>query len=176
MKKLILILTVALMTQMAFAQDTFDKFESMRGVKSLVVNQKMFKLLSKVDLNSDDPDMQAYLNLVENMENVKVFETSDGGVAGQMRDAMTGYISGGNLEELMRAKDDGKNVKFYYKPGKSEDFVSEFLMFLDGDIEGKQRTVIFKVTGDIDLKQISKLAKDLDFAGSDELKNVKKTK
>ena len=72
----------------------------------------------------------------------------------------------------MRVKDDGKNVKFYYKEGSSDDYVKEFVMFLNGDMEGEKRAVFFQVTGNIDLKQISKLAQDLDFKGSDALKEV----
>jgi len=47
-----------------------------------------------------------------------------------MNTTMDAYLKGSNLEELLRAKDDDKNVKFYYKPGKNDDFVSEFVMFL----------------------------------------------
>jgi hypothetical protein len=78
------------------------------------------------------------------------------------------------LEELMRIKDDGKNVKFYSKEGSDENHVSELLMFLDGEMDGKEGTVVMSITGNIDLKQISKLTKELNVPGSDELKNVKK--
>ena len=91
-----------------------------------------------------------------------------------MNATMKGYISSSSLEELLRATDDGKNVKFYYKPGSSDDYVNEFVMFLNGDIDGEMRTVFFQVTGNIDLKQISKLAQELDFKGSDALKDVDK--
>ena len=49
-------------------------------------------------------------------------------------------------------------------------------MFLKGDIEGEDRTVFFQVTGDLDLKQISKLAQDIDFKGSEALEEVKNAK
>lgn len=158
------------------AQNEFDKFESVRGVSSMVMNQKMFKLLSKVDLNSSDPEMQAYIKLVNNLENVKMFTTTKPEVAGDMTSTMSSYVSGAGLQELMRANDDGKNVKFYYKPGSNDDYVKEFVMFLNGNIEGEQRTVFFQVTGNIDLKQISKLAQEFDFKGSDALIDVEKAK
>ena len=137
---------------MITSQNEFDKFESIRGVSSMVMNQKMFKLLSKVDLNSSDPEMQAYINLVNNLENVKMFTTTKTEVAADMKNVMNSYTSSSNLSELMRANDDGKNVKFYYKPGSNDDFVSEFVMFLVGNIDGENRTVFFQVTGNIDLK------------------------
>ena len=85
------------------------------------------------------------------------------------------YISSAKgLNELMRVKDDGKNIKFYAREGKSENFVSELLMFLDGKVDGKDSTIIMSITGNIDLKKISKLTKDLDVPGSDQLKNIDK--
>ena len=158
----------------AFAQDNFDKFEDMKGVTSMVMTPKMFKLLGKVDLNSSDPEMQNYIDLVNNLDNIKMYTSTDENVSQQMRTDVKSYLGSSNLEELMRVKDDGKNVKFYYKPGKNDDYVREFMMFLDGDLDGDKRTVIIKITGDIDLKQISKLAKDINFPGGEELKNVKK--
>lgn len=176
MKTVVIAIVMLCSSMMITAQNQFDKFESVKGVSSMVMNQKMFKLLSKVDLNSSDPEMQAYIDLVNNLENVKMFTTTKTDVAAQMNNTMSGYVSGSGLEELMRANDDGKNVKFYYKPGSSDDYVREFVMFLNGDIDGEQRTVFFQVTGNIDLKQISKLAKDLDFKGSEALKDVEKAK
>lgn len=176
MKKIVIVVLMLVSSMTMVAQNQFDKFESMKGVSSMVMNQKMFKLLSKVDLNSSDPEMQAYINLVNNLENVKMFTTTKEDIASQMGATMKGYISSSNLQELMRATDDGKNVKFYYKPGSNDDFVKEFVMFLNGDIDGEMRTVFFQVTGNIDLKQISKLAKELDFKGSEALKDVDKAK
>jgi hypothetical protein len=47
-------------------------------------------------------------------------------------------------------------------------------MFMDGDIDGKEGTMIMSITGNIDLKKISKLTKDLNVPGSEELKNIEK--
>ena len=45
-------------------------------------------------------------------------------------------------------------------------------MHLSGDLDGEERTVIMSITGNIDLKQISKLTSDLNMPGSEELKNI----
>ena len=81
--------------------------------------------------------------------------------------------SSSGLDELMRVKDEGKNIRFYSKEGKNENYVSELLMHLSGDINGEKMTVIMSITGDIDLKQISKLTSELNVPGSEELKNIK---
>ena len=45
-------------------------------------------------------------------------------------------------------------------------------MFLNGKEDGKPMTVIMSITGDIDLKEVSKLAKDLEVPGADQLEKV----
>ena len=119
------------------------------------------------------------LSMVDNLENIKIFTTENPEVAARMDASVAKYISSSKgLGELMRVKDDGKNIKFYSKEGKNENFVSELLMHMIGDVDGKKMTVIMSITGNIDLKQISKLTEDLKVPGSEELKNIdtKKTK
>ena len=172
MNKLVITLVFAGLSLTAFAQKNFDKFEDMKDVTSMVMNQKMFKLLGQMDLDSKDPEMKNYIDMVNSLEDIKVFTTKSNAAAQQMKGEFKSYLTSANLQQLMQVKDDGKNVNFYYKPGKSDDFVSEFLMFLDG-VSKNEDTVLIKITGDIDLKEIGKIANSINFKGSEELKNVK---
>jgi ATP phosphoribosyltransferase len=158
-----------------FAQGAFDSYENEKGVTSVVVTKNMFKLLAEIDLESNDPEVKDYLELVNNLENIKIFITEKPDVAKRMSADVAKYISSSKgLNELMRVNDEGKNIKFYSREGKSEKFVSELLMFLDGKVDGKESTIIMSITGNIDLKKISKLTKDLNVPGSEELKNIDK--
>ncbi|QNJ98532.1 DUF4252 domain-containing protein [Constantimarinum furrinae] len=175
MKKLALIAILMIAPFLMSAQNAFDAFENEKDVSSVVVTKNMFKLLSKIDLESDDPEVKEYMELVNNLDNIKIFTTDNPEVAKRMNSSVASYISSSKgLGELMRVKDDGKNIKFYSKEGKNENFVSELLMHLDGVIDGKKMTVIMSITGNIDLKKISKLTQDLDVPGSEELKNLNK--
>jgi len=71
MKKLIAIIIVALVSQVTFGQSVFDKYENQRDVTSMVVTKSMFRLMSKIDLSSNDPEAKNYLKMVENLENIK---------------------------------------------------------------------------------------------------------
>ncbi len=172
MKNLIISTVILFMSLTAVAQDNFAKFEDMQDVSAMVMNQKMFKMLGKIDLDSKDPEMQSYIKMVNSLDNIEVYSTKSNLAAKQMKGEFDNYLNSANLEELMRVKDDGKNVKFFYKPGKSDDFVSQFLMFMDGT-SGDDDTVIIKITGDISLKDIGKIASTINFSGSEELKNLK---
>ncbi len=175
MKKLVILVALIVAPMLVNAQNAFDAFEDENDVTSVVVTKNMFKLLSKIDLNSDDPETKEYLELVNNLDNIKIYTTENVEVAKRMDAAVAKYLaSNKGLSELMRVKDDGKNIKFYSKEGKNDNFVSELLMHLTGNIDGEERTIIMSITGNIDLKQISKLTSDLNMPGSEELKNVEK--
>ena len=177
MKKLTIILALIMAPVLVSAQNQFDSFEDENDVTSVVVTKNMFKLLSKMDLDSQDQEAKEYLAMVDNLDNIKVFTTENPTVASKMDASVAKYVaSSKGLGELMRVKDDGKNIKFYSKEGQNENFVSELLMHMKGDIDGKRMTVIMSITGNIDLKQISKLTAELNVPGSEELKNIETNK
>lgn len=177
MKKSVILIVLALVPLFSWAQNAFDSFENEKDVTSVVVTKNMFKLLSKMDLNSSDPEAQAYLKMVNDLDNIKIFTTDNPTVSKEMDAAVSKYVTASkSLGELMRVKEDGKNIKFYSKEGKNENFVSELLMHLEGVVDGKPTTVIMSITGNIDLKQISKLTEDLKVPGSEQLKNIDKKK
>jgi hypothetical protein len=153
-----------------FAQSQFDKFEDIEGVTSVIVNQKAFSLMSKIGSESDEE----YLDLIKNIETLKVFATENKNVAAQMASEVDKYLKTANLEELMRVKDGEDRVNIYVKQGKSEDFVRELFMFVkSGDIDLGE-SVIISLTGNIDLKQISKLTEKMDLPGGEHLEKASK--
>jgi len=173
MKKSIIVLLVGLISFAGYSQN-FAKYENMKEVDAMIMTSKMFKLLAKVDLSSTDPEAQQYIKLIENLKEIRMFTTDQSAIRAQMAADVNTYLSKGSLEQLMRVNEDGKNIKFYSKPGRNENFVSELLMFMEGEKDGKPIAVILSITGDIDLTQLSKLATDLKVPGAQELKKVNK--
>ncbi len=176
MKKLIAIIIVALVSQVTFSQSVFDKYESQRDVTSMIVTKNMFKLMSKIDLSSNDPEAQNYLKTVENLENIRIFTTDNPTTAADMKKTVESYLKSSALSELMRVNDDGKNIRFYVKEGKNENFVNELFMFLYDELSNDKMAVIMSITGNIDLREISKLTADLNVPGSEQLKDIDKKK
>lgn len=185
MKKLVVILAIALAPIVTFGQSVFDKFEDMDGVTSVIVNQKMFKMLMDLQIQTDDPEAQEMIDLVGKITGLKVLTTGDEKISAEMNSTFSSYLKNANLQELMRIKDGDQTVKFYVKEGKDDNHVKELLMFVNGlkeitkgqdiNINGKKReieTVILSLTGDIDLRQISKLTNKMNVPGGDQLKKV----
>jgi hypothetical protein len=168
MKKNIIIVLVTVWPLLGFSQSMFDKFEDLDNVSAVVVNESMFKLLSKINVEVDDKEAQDFMDIAQNLKNLKVFITEDKKISSEMQIAMEKYLKSSSLQELMRVKDKDANVKFYIKSGKDEDHVSELLMFVTGIKNGnmeindrKFETVLLSLTGDIDLNKIGSLTQKM---------------
>lgn len=168
MKKNIIVVLVAVLPFIGFSQSMFDKFEDLDNVSAVVVNESMFKLLSKINVEVDDKEAQDFMDIAQNLKNLKVFITEDKKISADMQVTMEKYLKSSSLQELMRVKDKDANVKFYIKSGKDEDHVSELLMFVTGIKNGnveindrKFETVLLSLTGDIDLNKIGSLTQKM---------------
>ncbi|MEP2937305.1 MAG: DUF4252 domain-containing protein [Gilvibacter sp.] len=175
MKQLVTLMLALTITGTSFAQDVFSQFEDNTKVTSFVATAKMFELIRGIEYDTNDPEAQAYKDLIDNIDNIRVFVAEDASTMSTMNSTVTKYLAANKkLSELMRVNSEGKKVKFYSKEGQSDGFVSELLMHATGDLDGKQMSVIMSLTGDLNLNQISKLTKDLKLPGSEELKNIDK--
>ncbi|QYS92523.1 DUF4252 domain-containing protein [Flavobacterium covae] len=147
------------------AQTPFDKFESNNNVSSVIVNDKMFELMSKVKMETKED--QVYLNLIKKLDYLKVFKTSHSKTISDMRTSIEQYSD--KLEELMRVNENGKSTKIYVKmiPGSTN--VSELLLFMEG-----KETILMSLTGNFSLNEISLLTKRMNLPGGEELNRAAK--
>lgn len=174
MKRTFTIFLLAFSPLLANAQ-AFENYENMKNVDAMIMTSKMFKMLAKVDLSEGEKEARQYLKLIENLDEIRMFTSGDSQVRNQMARDVENYLQKDSLEQLMQVNEDGKNIRFYSKPGKNDSVVSELFMFMEGQNEGKPISVILSITGDIDLSQLSKLTSDLKIPGAEELENIEKT-
>ncbi len=175
MKRQILTLIVALVTNSIFAQVAFDKFEGQDDISSIIVNKKMFDLMSKVKMDTSDKEIVNYLNLIQKLDNLKVFTTTSVRATSEMKAAADKYIVSNKLEELMRVNEEGKNIKLMVKSATANGKIKELLMFIERGGKDNE-TVLMSLTGDFDLDQISLLTDKLKIPGSIDLKKAMKNK
>jgi 3-methyladenine DNA glycosylase AlkC len=172
MRKLILSIVFVLTANTFFAQSVFDKFDNQDDVTTVIVNKKMFTLLSKMDVK--DKETQQYVNLIKKLDNLKVFVTSSDKKGDEMKAVSDKYIKSSALDELMHINEKGKSVKIYVKSGASESQIRELLMFIEGS--GKEETVLMSLTGNFDLDELSVLTDKMKLPGGDDLKKASKDK
>lgn len=186
-KKIVILLAIIIAPIMSFGQSIFDKYEDMEGVSSFVMTQKMFNMLASINVNMDDPEDQAFMDMAKKITGLKVYTTGSEKTAADMNATVKSYLANSELEELMRMKDGNQTVNFYVKEGKDENHVKELLMVINGlkeltkdediKINGKKRefeTVLLSLTGDIDLRQISKMTEKMNVPGGEHLNKAGK--
>lgn len=172
MKKLVITVLLIVFTNTIFAQGAFDKFDGQDDVTSIIVNKKMFDMMSKVKMDASDKDAQHYLSLIKKLDNLKVFTTKSTRVENEMRASATSYIKTAGLEELMRINENGRNIKILVKSGAKDTQVRELLMFIEG--AKNDDTVLMSLTGDFDLNDLSVLTDKMRIPGGEELKKATK--
>ena len=170
MRKLILSLVLVLSANTFFAQSVFDKFEGQEGITAVVVNKKMFSLLSKMEVK--DKESQQYVNLIKKLDNLRVFVTQSDKKSDEMRSISDKYVKSASLEELMKINEKGKSVKIYVKSGASDSQIKELMMFVEGS--SNEETVLMSLVGDFDLNELSVLTDKMNLPGGDDLKKASK--
>jgi len=175
MKKFILIIVVALVSNVFFAQNAFDKYDGQDGITSIVVNKKMFQMMSSVKVDANDKETQQYLSLMKKLDNLKVFTTTSTKLSAEMKSTADKYVKTAGLEELMRVNDSGKNVRILVKSGSTDTQVKELLMFIE-DASKQNETVLMSLTGSFDLSEIAILTDKMKIPGGDYLKKATKGK
>ena len=172
MKNLLLIFLCISTT--IFAQSLFNKYEDMDNVTSMVINQKMFKMIAEMNIQTDDKQADIFLNQVKSLENLTVYTTDDLMISNTISNDVNNYIKNSKLEELIIIREADRNIKFYVLSGQDEYHVAELLMLATGTEKLLGETVFLSLVGDIDLRTVSELTKKLNIPGSDQLKKATK--
>lgn len=171
MKKIIILIGLMIVSFSTKTKaQSFSDIENMEGVTSMIFTQQMFKLMSKLDLDSQDEEVKAYLDLVESIDNIRIFQTENPTSASKIKKDVASYLAKADLDLLMRVNEDDSDIKFYVKPGKTDDVVQELLMFLHND--KKTQSVLMMITGNVDLTKISALTKKMNVPGASSLDDL----
>ena len=162
MKKLITVLIFLTTSIVVNAQSLFDSLEDLNGVDMVVVTKDAFELISKFkNITIDDNEGMKVFQMIQDLEEFKMFSTRDTQVANTMEEMVNTAIKKQKLTELMRVKDEGSRVKIYVKTTKKKEYVSEVLMFVKGLSKMTNKTseaLIVSLIGTIDVNKLSELA------------------
>ena len=162
MKKIILLIALAITSSISYGQSTFDKLEDMDGVMSVVISKNAFKILSKFNFESENEgnEMTEVFKMIENLNEFKTFSTKIPEIATQMENMVKKAVRAQKLTELMRLKEDNSKVWIYVKTTSNKDLVSEVLMLVKGidkQTNGMSEALIVSLRGAIDINKMSTL-------------------
>lgn len=177
MKKIILIIAIALLPIFGNAQSIFSEFEDNDKITSVVIQKKTFEMLAQMNVDVQDAEAKEALEMLKGLDKMQVFITEDANIAEDMQDVVESYLKKSTLSELLRINDKEAKVKIYVKEGDNENHVTELLMFVNSiNATGGQRqpeSVVLSITGDIYLDKISNLMNQMNVSGSEHLKSKK---
>ncbi|MEL1242616.1 DUF4252 domain-containing protein [Flavobacterium flavipallidum] len=172
MKKVFVTLFFVLASGSFYAQAVFDQFNGKEEIVSVVVNKKMFELMSKVKVDASDKETQQYLKLIQNLNDLRVFSTTNKAAALKMKEVADTYIKSSALEELKKVNEKGKQITIDVKRSGNANQLNEFVMFIEDDANGINRSVLMSLTGVFSLNDIPVLTDKMQIPGGTELKKL----
>ncbi len=171
MKKIVLYISI-LSFGLTYGQNLFDKYEDMDGVTSIIATEDMFEMLSSIEPEGNEAKEE--MSLLKDLTGLKVFSTEKADLKQQFVKDFNAYVQQNQMKELLRINDDKANVKFYVIKGDKPYLTKELVMILTGK-NNNNEIVILDITGNIDLRKLSKLNKKVKVVDKKYFEEVEKS-
>ena len=162
MKKLAITLALIMGTMAAMAQGSlvskyFDEFADNEDYTKVSVSSKMFSLFTELEAGSEAE--KEFLKAVSKLKGLKIIASDSVPNAPAMFKKANADVNKSGYEELMSVQDAEENMKFSIK---EKNGVIEELLMVAG---GKKGFMLLSLYGEIDLKNISKIAQAMKVEG-----------
>ncbi len=173
MKKHILHISLLLLTcigciDFVNAQDLFSKFEKNKNISSVIVNQKMFDMMSNVKVEPANNEEKRYFELIKKLSGLKVFNTKHSVEKNNLKEAVGTYYSQGKLKEFTSKKDNHHLVTIYINKEGNEKEVKELILFNEG-LTPETETIVLIITGQFSINELSSLTQKINLPLGDSL-------
>ncbi len=155
------LLSIGLMAQGKVINKYFDKLENDENFTKVSVSQKMFSMFTELEAGSDAE--QEFMQAVSKLKGLKVIMADSVANSAEMYKEAVADVNKSGYEELMSVKDADENMLFSII--EKDGIISELLMVAGG----KKSFVMLSLWGEIDLKNISKIAQEMRLEGMERL-------
>ena len=168
MKKIIILTLIISGAFQASAQDAiekfFSKYEDDDDFTQVVVTQRMFGLFADLDL--DDAEDRELAEAIGGLKSLKILTKDETSEGKSLFKEANKLVDKGQYEVLMTITGSDENLTFYIK--ERNKLIEELLLIMGGDDE----FFIMDLVGEIDLKQVSRLANAMDIDGLENLEKL----
>jgi hypothetical protein len=116
MKKLYILVAMLILSLAAYAQDgrsIYNKYSDLANVEAVYISPAMFRLIGKIP---DMPVEEGSVNLgpiIKTLSGLYILSIKEDQVAQDLADDVNRFISRGQYELLMEAKDNGEVMRMY---------------------------------------------------------------
>ncbi len=169
MKKLSLFFLVSVFPLFVFSQHQsvnklFEKYAGKDGFTTVYISKNLFKMVG--EMNLDDPDVDG---LVDKLETIKILASdcefiNENGL--NFYEEIMDELPIEEYDELLVVKEKDQDIKFLSK--EKNGIITELLLI----VGGKDNNALISITGNIDLKHISKLASSMNGTGMEHLEKL----
>jgi hypothetical protein len=149
-------------------QRYFEKYMSDERFDMVYISPKMFNMVSKIELESDQIDPEV-MDIIKELKGLRIL-SYDGAEAPTFYKEAKDKINLNEYEELIVARDGDEQIHIRVK--ESGDIVSELILLVGGTTE----FALISFTGNVDIKKVGKLGKVLDIDHIQELERIDKKK
>lgn len=154
-------LSVAIMAQGTVIKKYFNDLEDNENYTKVSVSQKMFSMFTELEAGSDAE--QEFLEAVSKLKGLKIIAADSVADANKMYKKAISDVNKAGYEELMSVKDAEENMQFSII--EKDGVISELMMVVGGN----KSFVMLSLYGEIDLKNISKIAQEMRVEGLENL-------
>ena len=163
------------------AQDVFQKYQKNPDASYLSVSPKMFEMLGKLSINTGDPIMDGFIEMVKSMKHFRVLSTKNLSIAQEMETWLKDQLAQTDLESVMNISEQEVEVQFCVVYGSDDSRVDRLVMYVSGaqkiaDQEGLELSnldfILLSIEGNIDLEQVAVLTEIIDIPGGNFLKKI----
>lgn len=176
MKKLIVtVMTVAVvllahsLNAQSAIDDLYKKYAGQDGFTSINISPELFRMISSFDTNDSSESAREAKSVMDQLSGLKmlVYEPEEGQSNDTFLEEIRTLSKVKGYVEMMSVDSKDEIVKFLAK--KSPDGkISEMLMIVLDDSEA----VVMSMTGNLDMKTISRISKSLDIEGMEKLEDI----
>lgn len=169
MKKIVILLVMAIIPGFMMAQDVVDKliqkYQGQDGFTTVLVHKDLFEMIASID---DDEDLDKMKGMIENIRIIALESDSVKNI--NFYKEIISQVNIGSYKELMKIKQSDEDVVFY---AKYDNNVIEELLLIAG---GNDDNAVISIKGKINLKDMAQLSKSVHIDGfehMDKLKDIK---
>ncbi|HLO57597.1 MAG TPA: DUF4252 domain-containing protein [Bacteroidales bacterium] len=146
----------------------FDKYSGKEGFTSVYISKYMFDMF-RSDENLDAKNQEDLNHVISKLTGIKILVTDDDPATPtpvNLYQEIMKVLPSSPYKEVMVVREKDQNIKFFVKENGNK--VAELLMVIGGNDE----SVLISIQGDIDMKNISKLAKSMNVEGMQNLEKI----
>ena len=162
-------------------QSIFEKFQNNKNVTSINITPRMFQMLSKMAISSDDPESMSLTETINGIKSFKALITGSPDIITQMTKWVEITSKKEDFDNIFAINEENIEMNIYANDGKETGGLKTILIFSKGlsikqiNSENNAKKIeafLLLVEGNISLENISKLIEKMNLPGRDQLQKA----